>query len=64
MNQEIVRFIELAGGANNARQILKCSPSQLYKMRVGDRAVTPHRAKVIIKAFPELSFYSLLLPNT
>ena len=63
MNTELVRFISLAGGLSEAMKTLRCSRSQLMKMKAGERGVTPERARIIIREFPEISFMKLVLPD-
>ena len=65
MNAEFEKFIQLAGGVEQARDILQCKPVTIRSIRNGHREVSKSLAKQIIDAFPgELSLSKLLYPET
>lgn len=64
MNTEFEKFIRLAGGVEQAQEILGCSSVLIRSIRNGNRNISKPMAKQIINAFPlDLSLAKLLFPE-
>ena len=60
---EFTRFIKLAGGPEQARQILGVSQGLISLVKHGKRGLNKKHCRTIVEHYPELSMIRLLFPE-